>query len=404
MERTRGAVDEALLGRLQNSAVGPQLGLDRGALADEERGPRRRRAAGGVRASDDAADDRRGARGARARPAVHRRAGRALPARVRLARGLEPRVHLPDGRASRWSRSSSSSAATSTTRLRLPDARSRRCAATSRPRRAEILEGLDGDALEEMRAANAVNLRMAPLTPDHHFYIDQGANAHVRLVLIAIGRKLVEAGRARPARRRHVPALQRAADADRRRRRRSTRAGSSPTRRAEREAAQTRPPARLGRHRDAVAARVPVPRQLGLPGALPPAQSATTGRGSRASAASPGVVEGIARVVADASTSSTRSRDGDILVCQMTNPAWVVLFTKIAGLVTDTGGTTSHPAVLVARVRDPGGHRHVRRDAADRDRRPDPGRRVGRASVEILRAGRRRATATTAARLAPIGS
>jgi phosphoenolpyruvate synthase/pyruvate phosphate dikinase len=30
----------------------------------------------------------------------------------------------------------------------------------------------------------------------------------------------------------------------------------------------------------------------------------------------------------------------------MTNPAWVVLFTRIAGLVTDTGGTTSHPAVL----------------------------------------------------------
>ena len=43
-----------------------------------------------------------------------------------------------------------------------------------------------------MRAANEINLRMAPLTPDHHFYIDQGANAHVRLVLIAIGEKLVE--------------------------------------------------------------------------------------------------------------------------------------------------------------------------------------------------------------------
>ena len=52
----------------------------------------------------------------------------------------------------------------------------------------EILDGLDGDALEELRAANAVNLRMAPLTPDHHFYIDQGANAHVRLVLLAVGR------------------------------------------------------------------------------------------------------------------------------------------------------------------------------------------------------------------------
>src|SRR5688572_12447405 len=58
----------------------------------------------------------------------------------------------------------------------------------------EILDGLEGDGLEEMRAANEVNLRMAPLTPDHHFYIDQGANAHVRLVLVAIGKKLAEAG------------------------------------------------------------------------------------------------------------------------------------------------------------------------------------------------------------------
>ena len=48
-----------------------------------------------------------------------------------------------------------------------------------------------------MRAANEVNLRMAPLTPDHHFYIDQGANAHVRLVLLAVGAKLVDAGPAR---------------------------------------------------------------------------------------------------------------------------------------------------------------------------------------------------------------
>ncbi|MEO6207438.1 MAG: PEP-utilizing enzyme, partial [Candidatus Limnocylindrales bacterium] len=61
--------------------------------------------------------------------------------------------------------------------------------------------------------------------------------------------------------------------------------------------------------------------------------------------ASPGVVEGIARIVATVDEFDD-VREGDILVCQMTNPAWVVLFTKIAGLVTDTGGTTSHPAVL----------------------------------------------------------
>ena len=35
---------------------------------------------------------------------------------------------------------------------------------------------------------------MNPLTPDHHFFIDQGTNARVRLAAIAIGRKLVEAG------------------------------------------------------------------------------------------------------------------------------------------------------------------------------------------------------------------
>jgi pyruvate,water dikinase len=37
---------------------------------------------------------------------------------------------------------------------------------------AEMLEGLEGEELEKMKAANDVNLRMAPLTPDHHFYID----------------------------------------------------------------------------------------------------------------------------------------------------------------------------------------------------------------------------------------
>ena len=36
---------------------------------------------------------------------------------------------------------------------------------------------------------------MNPLTPDHHFYIDQGTNARVRIVLIAIGKKLVEDGK-----------------------------------------------------------------------------------------------------------------------------------------------------------------------------------------------------------------
>ena len=68
-------------------------------------------------------------------------------------------------------------------------------------------------------------------------------------------------------------------------------------------------------------------------------------------------------------------RDGDILVCQMTNPAWVVLFTKIAGLVTDTGGTTSHPAVLAREFGIPAVIGTSVATKRIRDRRPDPGRR-----------------------------
>jgi pyruvate,water dikinase len=207
----------------------------------------------------------------------------------------------------------------------------------------EILDGLTGGALEEMRAANAVNRRMAPLTPDHHFYIDQGANAHLRLVLLAVGRKLVDAGRLdlpddvlflRYNELRSLIGSADSLDA------RALVAG----RRLEREAAQ-----RL-RPRDWVG--TVTPSQLafpylvnwGYPDRFYQQQSEDvrliTGLG-----ASPGVVEGIARVVRTVDEFD-EVRDGDILVCQMTNPAWVVLFTKIAGLVTDTGGTTSHPAVL----------------------------------------------------------
>ena len=62
-------------------------------------------------------------------------------------------------------------------------------------------------------------------------------------------------------------------------------------------------------------------------------------------AGSPGVVEGIARVVAS-EAEFDNLQDGEILVCQMTNPAWQVLYGKIVAVVTDAGGTVSHPAVL----------------------------------------------------------
>jgi len=208
---------------------------------------------------------------------------------------------------------------------------------------AEILEGLEGDALEEMRAANEINLRMAPLTPDHHFYIDQGANAHLRLVLMAIGRKLVGAGHLdmpddvmffRYNQLRVFMGNPTAMDG---------RAIAATAKAAREHAYAFRPRDWIG---TATATQLAFPylSNWGFPEKFYRKPSAVAGR-IEGLGASPGVVEGIARVVLREDQFDD-VRAGDVLVCQMTNPAWVVLFTKIVGLVTDTGGTASHPAVL----------------------------------------------------------
>ena len=59
----------------------------------------------------------------------------------------------------------------------------------------------------------------------------------------------------------------------------------------------------------------------------------------------PCVQDVIAHLVSDPSELDT-VKEGEILVCKMTNPAWVVSFSKISALVTDTGGALSHPAVV----------------------------------------------------------
>jgi pyruvate,water dikinase len=39
-------------------------------------------------------------------------------------------------------------------------------------------------------------------------------------------------------------------------------------------------------------------------------------------------------------------RDGEILVCGSTSPAWAPIFTKIRATVTDVGGVMSHAAIV----------------------------------------------------------
>ena len=65
----------------------------------------------------------------------------------------------------------------------------------------------------------------------------------------------------------------------------------------------------------------------------------------RGFAASNGVVEGPARIVKSVEEIG-RLRDGDILVCQITNPTWAPIFQKIAGAVSDIGGSMSHAAIV----------------------------------------------------------
>jgi phosphohistidine swiveling domain-containing protein len=207
----------------------------------------------------------------------------------------------------------------------------------------DVVAGVEGEAREKLDAALQMSLNMNPLTPDHHFYVDQGTNARLRIAVIAIGRKLVEAGALadpedvvflRYNELRRLMADPEAFDAQ----------DLVSDRRDEREDAfEKRPPSWLGTAtQDAL--DFPYAGLWGFPERFHAGEPATTGE-IKGLAASPGVVEGPARFVSSLEEFD-QVQQGEILVCRMTNPAWVVLFTKIVGLVTEAGGTVSHPAVV----------------------------------------------------------
>ncbi|HTU85824.1 MAG TPA: PEP-utilizing enzyme [Solirubrobacteraceae bacterium] len=69
------------------------------------------------------------------------------------------------------------------------------------------------------------------------------------------------------------------------------------------------------------------------------------GRTLTGAPASPGTVEGLARVVRSVDQIGD-VRDGEILVCGSTSPAWAPIFSKIKATVTDVGGVMSHAAIV----------------------------------------------------------
>jgi pyruvate, water dikinase len=62
-------------------------------------------------------------------------------------------------------------------------------------------------------------------------------------------------------------------------------------------------------------------------------------------AASPGLVEGVARVVHQVEELD-QLVDGEILVCPLTAPSWSIVFARIAAAVSDGGGIMSHAAIV----------------------------------------------------------
>jgi pyruvate,water dikinase len=61
--------------------------------------------------------------------------------------------------------------------------------------------------------------------------------------------------------------------------------------------------------------------------------------------ASRGTVTAPARVIDDIA-HATRLQPGEVLVCAMSSPPWTPLFAIAAGVVTDSGGMLSHPAIV----------------------------------------------------------
>ena len=104
------------------------------------------------------------------------------------------------------------------------------------------------------------------------------------------------------------------------------------------------------------------------------------------------------RASSSRSRRSGACRHGDILVCQITNPTWAPIFQKIAGAVSDIGGSMSHAAIVAREYGLPavvgtgnGDLAHQGRTAHPRRRRArrrhDPAVARAMAAIGVMSAG-----------------
>jgi pyruvate,water dikinase len=187
-----------------------------------------------------------------------------------------------------------------------------------------------------------------PLTEDHAFYIDQMGVVLLRTFVLSVGDALVRNGVIDS--RNDVFFLYRDEVRDA-----LTNGGDQRTTVAERKvsvqaAAQASPPGAVG--------TPPPPPQPGdfvdpfidaivtrLLGIKPPSEGEQDPAIIDAVAGSPGIYRGIARVVRSLDEAGDLE-DGEIMVCEMTLPPWVPMFSIAGAVVSDVGGVMSHCAIV----------------------------------------------------------
>ncbi len=217
-----------------------------------------------------------------------------------------------------------------------PEARRRRLAAASDALAEQVRARLHDrpDELRQFEATLALAREAGPLTESHNYWLDRMLHAHARRFALRVGKRLV-----------HADVLTEPEDIFYLHVGEVGKALGHPTdlrqvvndrKRAHTRWNAVRPPKYLGQAPDPTA---PLNR---FDAEVQPQSDPRMLRGIGACA---GTVRGSARVVLSPDDFA-RVQPGDILVCPSSNPSWVPLFGIISGLITNTGGVTSHAAVV----------------------------------------------------------
>ncbi len=188
--------------------------------------------------------------------------------------------------------------------------------------------------LGRFEAALALAREVGPLTEEHNYWLDQMLGANTNRFVVRVGKRLAQArliDNPDDVFYLHIQEIGATL-----REPHDLRELIATRKTEQSRLGRIRPPKHLGK-------KPPVSAKQGR--FYPDAIQQIDERILRGIGASAGTGRGPARVVLS-SEGFDRVQPGDVLVCPASNPSWVPLFGIIAGLITDTGGVTSHAAVV----------------------------------------------------------